>query len=198
MKNLAPTPDKEVSIPPTDALSKESFTSLTPVLLGRRGLERLDLLLLVIESLDLNGAEAMLWTSERIGLQRQLPNRVELWKLRCHNPLRKATRRGKPSSSDSQALIRLLCSMADRLYPLLHQLLSSKEPVGTTLERWTLFTTRLEDLIQERMNTRRAAVQNLLNPEKSQQIIRHLVFTLALASGLGGEERLTASLLDLA
>ena len=32
------------------------------VRLGRRGVERLDLLLLTIEALDLNGGEAMLWS----------------------------------------------------------------------------------------------------------------------------------------
>ena len=61
--------------------------------LSRRGVERLDLLLLTIEALDLNGGEAMLWTSHQMGLKDQFPNRVELWKRRCHNPLRKSTRR---------------------------------------------------------------------------------------------------------
>ena len=54
--------------------------------LSRRGVERLDLLLLTIEALDLNGGEAMVWTSQQMGLQAQFPNRVELWKRRCHNP----------------------------------------------------------------------------------------------------------------
>ena len=56
------------------------------VRLSRRGVERLDLLLLTAEALDLNGGEAMLWTSHQLGLQAQFPNRVELWKRRCHNP----------------------------------------------------------------------------------------------------------------
>ena len=37
--------------------------------LSRRGVERLDLLLLTIEALDLNGGEAMVWTSQQMGLQ---------------------------------------------------------------------------------------------------------------------------------
>ena len=47
--------------------------------LSRRGVERLDLLLLTIEALDLNGGEAMVWTSQQMGLHAQFPNRVELW-----------------------------------------------------------------------------------------------------------------------
>ena len=42
--------------------------------LSRRGVERLDMLLLTIEALDLNGGEAMVWTSQQMGLQAQFPN----------------------------------------------------------------------------------------------------------------------------
>lgn len=164
--------------------------------LGRRGLERLDLLLLVVESLDLNGGEAMLWTTQQLGLQEQFPNRVELWKRRCHNPLRRATRRGELSAFDAEAMLCLLCSMASRLYPLLHQLLSSREPEELNLQRWALLDQRLRDLIEERMNPRRGAVQRLLQQEQSQPIQRELVFSLALAAGDGGIDRLRASLLD--
>ena len=87
--------------------------------LSRRGVERLDLLLLTIEALDLNGGEAMVWTSQQMGLQAQFPNRVELWKRRCHNPLRRTTRRDQLDPVDAESLICLVCAMADRLYPCL-------------------------------------------------------------------------------
>ena len=61
--------------------------------LSRRGIERLDLMLLCAEALDLNGGEAMVWLSEEMGYTDVLPNRVELWKRRCSNPLRRTTRR---------------------------------------------------------------------------------------------------------
>ena len=86
--------------------------------------------------------------------------------------------------------------MADRLYPMLHQLLSSREPEPLTRERWTLVDQRLRDLIEERMNPRRGAIQRLLGVEPGAAIQRQLVFTLALASGSGGVDRLRASLLD--
>jgi len=190
-----------ISEPSSNTQQQKSFeqqqSEMTlKTVLGRRGLERLDLLLLVVESLDLNGGEAMLWTTQQLGLQEQFPNRVELWKRRCHNPLRRATRRGELSAFDAEAMLRLLCSMASRLYPLLHQLLYSREPEELNLQRWALLDQRLRDLIEERMNPRRGAVQRLLQQEQSQPIQRELVFSLALAAGDGGIDRLRASLLD--
>ncbi len=164
--------------------------------LGRNGLERLDLLLLVIESLDLNGSEAMLWTSNNLGLTKYFPNRVELWKLRCHNPLRRVPRRGFISNESADALILLLCVMSQRLYPLIHQLLSSREPQELNQERWNSFQQRFLNLIEERMNNRLCSVQRILNPENAHSFHRELVTTLSLSVGPGGFNRLRASLLD--
>ena len=86
--------------------------------------------------------------------------------------------------------------MADRLYPLLHQLLSSKEPAHLTEQRWALLDQRLGDLIEERMNLRRGAIQRLLDGQQAMPLQRQLVLTLALAAGPGGVDRLRASLLD--
>ena len=164
--------------------------------LSRRGLERLDLLLLAVEALDLNGGEAMLWMSEQLGFTTLFPNRVEFWKRRCTNPLRRTTRRDPLAPAESEALIRILCGMADRLYPLLRALLTSAEPPEITQQRWGLFQARLAELVRERMNPRRGGVHNLLDPEAGFPLRRQLIQTLALAAGEGGVERLRASLLD--
>ena len=178
-----------------NSFQSDAETRLKP--LARRGLERLDLLLLVVESLDLNGGEAMLWASKELGLDSYFPNRVELWKRRCHNPLRRVTQRGQLKVSDSQAMISLLCFMAERLYPVIHQLLSSREPEKINQQRWILLDQRLKELIEERMNSRRGAVQRLLQPiEQTQSTLRQLIFTLALSAGCGGPSRLRASLCD--
>lgn len=166
--------------------------------LPRRGLERLDLLLLCLEALDLNGGEAMVWMSEQLGFTAYFPNRVELWKRRCHNPLRRVCRRGSLSSQESDALIRILCQMAERLYPMLRSLLSSHEPADLQQQRWQLFHDRLSALVRERMNPRRSGVQQLLDPVSGQLALRALVRTLSLAAGVGGFERMRASLLDAA
>lgn len=171
-------------------------TPVATTALHRRGLEKLDLLLLTVEALDLNGGEAMLWATEQLGYTELFPNRVELWKRRCTNPLRRSTRRTRLEGPEVEALIRLVCVMADRLYPMLHQLLSSREPESLTKERWSLIDQRLRALIAERMNLRRGAVQRLLEPATSAPIQRQLVVTLAFAAGPGGVDRLRASLQD--
>ena len=174
------------------------FASPSPAQLPRRGVERLDLLLLSVEALDLNGGEAMVWMSEQMGFSDRFPNRVALWKSRCHNPLRRTTRRGNLPAAESDALIRILCALADRLYPVLRGLLSKAEAPELLAQRWILFHGRLADLVKERMNPRRGGVQKLLNPETCVAESHRLVQALALGSGAGGFERLKASLLDAA
>lgn len=166
--------------------------------LPRRGLERLDLMLLCAEALDLNGAEAMVWLNEELGTSALLPGRVELWKRRCHNPLRRHVRRGSLSPQDSDALIRILCNQAERLYPLLRALLSSQEPPELSQQRWALFEERLRELMRERLNLRRGGVQRLLDAQEGAGQRRQLIRAMALAAGHGGFDRLKASLMDAA
>lgn len=192
------TPVDGTASPAPLPLASGTAAQATERPLPRRGLERLDLLLLCLEALDLNGGEAMVWLSEQLGYQNLFPNRVELWKQRCHNPLRRACRRGELSSDHTDALIRILCLMADRLYPMLRALLSSQEPSELTAQRWQLFEERLGALLRERMNPRRSGVQQLLDPVAGAEQRRRLVRSLALATGIGGFERLRASLLDAA
>ena len=183
--------------PPADssAPGAEDFDR-TPTRLSRRGLERLDLLLLSLEALDLNGGEAMVWMSEHLGFSALFPDRVALWKSRCHNPLRRTTRRGTLTELETDALIRILCALADRLYPMLHQLLSSAEPDTVNQQRWALFQGRLADLLNERMNPRRTSVQQLVDPLLEHSVLHGLIQTLALGAGDGGFDRLKASLMD--
>jgi len=166
--------------------------------LSRRGLERLDLMLLSVEALDLNGGEAMVWMASQLGFAALFPNRVELWKRRCYNPLRLACRRGELSEAETDALISLLCAMAERLYPMLRQLLSASEPEAATQQRWQLFRTRLDELVRERLNPRRGGVQKLLDPQDGPRLQRQLVQGLAFGTGRGGFDRLKASLMDAA
>jgi len=162
----------------------------------RRGLERLDLMLLSVEALDLNGGEAMLWMAGQLGFTELFPNRVELWKRRCFNPLRLACRRGQLSEPETDALITLLCALADRLYPMVRQLLSSAEPAAVTAQRWGLFQKRLEELVRERLNPRRGGVQKLLDPVAGPSQRLQLIHGLAFGAGRGGFDRLKASLMD--
>jgi hypothetical protein len=164
--------------------------------LPRRGLERLDLLLLCVEALDLNGGESMVWMSEQLGFSGLFPNRVELWKRRCHNPLRRNTRRGELDPAESDALIRILCAAADRLYPMVRALLATAEPESIRQQRWSLFEERFRELVRERLNPRRQGVQRLIDPQRGARQRRQLIQSLSLAAGMGGFDRLRASLCD--
>ncbi len=155
-------------------------------------------MLLCAEALDLNGAEALVWLSQDLGYGDLFPSRVELWKRRCHNPLRRTFRRGELSSVETDALIRILCNQAERLYPLLRALLSAQEPPELSRQRWELFQLRLDELLRERMNLRRGGVQRLLDPQESDELRRQLIRAMALAAGQGGFDRLKASLMDAA
>lgn len=180
--------------PAPGAIAAPAETQWQP--LPRQGLERLDLLLLCVEALDLNGGETLLWMGHQLGFASLFPNRVALWKLRSHNPLRRACRRGSPEAAETEALIQILCAMADRVYPLVRGLLSSREPAEINRQHWDLFEGRLRELLKERMNTRRSSVQSLMDPLAGAEQRRSLIQTLALAAGPGGVDRLRASLMD--
>ena len=102
----------------------------------------------------------------------------------------------KASEAETDALISLLCAMAERLYPMLRQLLSASEPEAATQQRWQLFRSRLDELVRERLNPRRGGVQKLLDPQEGLRLQRQLVQGLAFGAGRGGFDRLKASLMD--
>ena len=52
--------------------------------------QQIDLLLLAIEALELGASEQMLETVEQLDLQHLIKNRLDLWRLRSTNPLRRA------------------------------------------------------------------------------------------------------------
>ena len=183
---------------PDLAAAAGEATPTPSIVLNRRGLERLDFLLLTVEALDLNGGEAMLWMTKQLGYAALFPNRVELWKRRCSNPLRRNTRRASLKPEETDALIRILTALSERLYPMLRTLLSSAEPPDLNAQRWELFRSRLRELVLERLNPRRGGVQRLLDPEQGPALSRELVQVMALCAGEGGFERLRASLLDAA
>ena len=90
-------------------------------------------------------------------------------------------------------MVELISSMSEHLYPLIRQLLSSKEPKSLSNERWFLFSTRLKSLIRERMNIQRSYIASLLSNDNNA-FFRNLLVILSLSCGKGGANRLKASL----
>ena len=86
------TPEEPVII---DKIQKNLNNSMS-----RDSLQQIDLLLLLIESIEVNASQSMLIISQKIGISKHLPNHVELWKIRCNNPLRKTPRRNTTSKEE--------------------------------------------------------------------------------------------------
>ena len=155
--------------------------------------KRLDFLILVIETLQINATDLLLLKAKNIGLSEVFATRVQFWKIRTSNPLRKSYAFSSLSSDQIDSLVELISSMAENLYPLIRQLLSSKEPQSLNKERWFLFGSRLKSLIRERMNLNRSYINSLLNDD-NYVFFRELLVILSLSCGPGGASRLKASM----
>ena len=158
--------------------------------------KRLDFLILVIETLQINATDLLLLKAKNIGLSDVFATRVQFWKIRTSNPLRKSYAFSSLSSDQIDSLVELISSMAENLYPLIRQLLSSKEPQSLNKERWFLFGSRLKSLIRERMNLNRSYINSLLNDD-NYVFFRELLVILSLSCGPGGANRLKASMYQL-
>ena len=154
---------------------------------------KLDFLILVIETLQINATDSLFLKANNIGLSDEFTSRVQFWKIRCSNPLRKSHTFSSLSSKQIDSLVELISTMAENLYPLIRQLLSSKESKTLNQERWFLFSSRLKSLISERMNVKRSYITSLLNDDK-HEFFRELLVILSLSCGKGGACRLKASL----
>ncbi len=163
--------------------------------ISNRAVERIDLMLLALESIDVNASQEIINTTIKLGLQDHFPNNVALWMTRCSNPLRKCSTRIKLENKTTEAMILILSELADQFYPRIRQLLSNKEPATQNTLRWNCCHQRMNELIEERMNLSRGAVKKYLNYE-TIDFYRDIIFALALSSGPGGAIRLRASLLD--
>tara|TARA_Y100001968_G_C19436174_1_gene759832 strand:+ start:1278 stop:1874 length:597 start_codon:yes stop_codon:yes gene_type:complete len=155
--------------------------------------KKIDFLILVIETLQINATDSLLLNAKNIGLSDDFSSRVQFWKMRCSNPFRNTYTFSSLSSEQIDSLVQLISSMAENLYPLIRQLLSSKESNSLNQERWFLFSTRLKSLIRERMNIKRSYIASLLS-ENNNAYFRHLLVILSLSCGEGGSSRLKASL----
>ena len=155
--------------------------------------KKLDFLILVIETLQINATDSILLKAIDIGLSDDFSSRVKFWKMRCSNPLRKTHTFSSLSSEQIDSLVVLISSMAENLYPLIRQLLSSKESKTLNEERWFIFSARLKSLIRERMNLQRSYINSLLRDDDNR-FFRELLVILSLSCGPGGANRLKASM----
>jgi len=155
------------------------------------------LLLLAIETIDLNGSESMFAISNKLNLQHLFPSKVSIWKLRSNNPMRKSQNTNNINNDQFDGLIKITSEMSKYLYPYIRAIVSSKDNYINKPELWNDFQSRYIELIEERFNTESIIVRNLIDYTYSQEFYKRILFTLSLASSEEGYTRLKFVLSNL-
>lgn len=168
----------------------------------RRAQIQIDLLLLAIEALDLDGSEAILIVAKELELQSIIKNRVALWRIRSTNPFRRYSQRRSMSQAEAKALVIIVCHLARRLTVLIRQLLlgyqqlNAKQLSPEHHFRLADYLERFRAHFRARMNPRRAGVMAYNTNEKLNQLALDLLEQLLFCTGTYGPQRLWSSLFD--
>ena len=155
------------------------------------------MLLLAIETIDLNGSESMIALVNKLNLKEILPTKVSIWKLRCNNPMRKSFIKNNIKEHEFDALVRLTSEMSKYLYPFIREILTSKDNSKINSDLWNDFQYRYIDLIKERFNNESILVKKLIDKNYSQYFHRKILINLALCISEEGYIRLKTTLLNL-
>ena len=119
---------------------------------SRQSIEKLDLLLLILETIDLNGIQSHYALSSKLNLNDVLPNKITIWKLRNNNPLRKSYVNNKIKIDEFDALIKITVEMSRYLYPYIREILQSRENLENNGVIWKNFNKRFRELIKIAVN----------------------------------------------
>ena len=165
--------------------------------------QKLDLILLAIEALELGASEYMLTTLKDLQLDNIVKNRVDLWRIRCTNPWRRAYNREVLSLDRLKVLAILVTDRSKQKIVLIRQLLLSGQQMtekGLPLDtNFILFEylERFKAHFKSRMNPRRAKVSVLLDSEDLlNELAISLLNQLLFCTGTSGLLRYWVSLFD--
>lgn len=168
----------------------------------RRTTVQIDLMLLAIEALELGGSEAILAFAQELELTGIIKNRVNLWRMRSSNPLRRAHTRRPLSILEAKALVIIACYIARRLTVVIRQMLmiyqqlSEKQiPLEQNL-RLANYLERFRAHFKSRMNARRSVLLTLNSDEKLDELAIDLLGKLLFCTGTAGMQRFWISLFD--
>ena len=153
-------------------------------------------MLLILETIDLNGIHSLYSLSNRLNLDNVLPNKVTIWKLRNNNPLRKSYVTNNIKLNEFDALIKITVEMSRYLYPYIRQILKSKEDLEENSIIWNDFNKRFIELIKERFNVDSMRVKKLLNQAENDEIITKYLLILSFCISNQGYQKLKNFLYD--
>ena len=163
---------------------------------SRQSIEKLDLLILILETIDLNGIDSFYDLSKKLNLNDVLPNKITIWKLRNNNPLRKSYINNNIKSEEFDALIQITVEMSKYLYPYIREILNSREDPKKNLVIWNDFYKRFIELINERFNINSIRVKKLLNQNENDVIIIKSLLILSFCISNEGYKKLRNLLLN--
>ncbi len=165
--------------------------------------QKIELILLAIEALELGGSEYMLAMAKELELEEIIKNRVVLWRLRCSNPWRRSYTRNLLQLEQAKALVAIATYIARRLTVAIRELLLAEQQMREKelpLEqnfRLSWYLERFEAHFRSRMNPRRAKVATYLDSqEQLNELALSLLSELLFCTGTVGMQRLWISLFD--
>ena len=153
-------------------------------------------MLLILETIDLNGIQSLYAISNRLNLNDVLPTKVTIWQLRNNNPLRKSYVNNNIKLDEFDALIKITVELSRYLYPYIREILQSKEGLEKNSVIWNDFNKRFIELIKERFNIESMRVKKLLNQTENSEIVIKLLLTLSLCISNQGYQKLKIFLFD--
>ena len=153
-------------------------------------------MLLILETIDLNGIQSLFALSNKLKLNDVLPNKVTIWKIRNNNPLRKSYVNNNIKLDEFEALIKITVEMSRYLYPYIREILKSREDLEGNSVIWNDFHNRFIELIKERFNINSMRVKKLLNQAENDEIIIKSLLTLSFCISNQGYQKLKNFLFD--
>ena len=134
--------------------------------------------------------------SNKLNLNDIFPNKVTIWKLRNNNPLRKSYVNNNIKIDEFDALIKITVEMSRYLYPIIREILKSKEDPKKNTVIWVDFNKRFIELIKERFNSDSMKVKKLLHQAENDEIVIKSLLTLSLCISNQGHQKLRNFLFD--
>ena len=190
------------SIPQTEEMILEKLPELGVDLqvCPRTTCLQIDLILLAIEALELGGSETILGFAEELHLKDIIKHRVNLWRIRSTNPLRRAYIRRPLSITEAKALVIIACYVARQLTVIIRQLLMMSQqlyekqiPLEQSL-RLANYLERFRAHFKSRMNPGRSGILALNTDGELNELAISLLERLLFCTGTYGMQRFWVSL----